>query len=327
MHWLLACSLPSGGPAPEALGAWETTLDEPLPPPVAGVTLVVDPVLPGVTSALTASGLGPGDVAYFFMSGTGPGGGPCPGLFGGACLGLLPKVTRLGSDVADAAGLAVVNVAFPAGLSPGATLWFQAAVPIVGNPAALSQTVELTVEDGCENLDTWDLNPTWLRSELASRVTVGAVGACMGVALARPMLNPVVWDDGDFTPVGWFEDGIANGRSWASWDQVGVDCHHFQVAIEVPSCPFTSVVFKSPWFEGIPINDNLYVYVGSKELYRAGTSYGFDYGGPMEVDTYLIPQVEILEADLVPGTNLIDFVVEEYASWGGLGFVEPEVVF
>lgn len=309
------------GPEP-----WVVEVHDPQPPPPGAVTVAADPVVPGVSSDVRASGLGVGDVAHFFASAAGPGAGPCPGALGGACLGVLPKVVRLGNGVADAAGVATVTVPWPPTLVPSTSLWLQAAVPVPPGPAVLSQVVEVVISDGCENLEAWDLHATWARSEVASRVVAAAVGVCIPAAIGLPVTAPTVWDDGDDTPPGWFEDGLAAGRSWASWDQVGVDCHHFQLVIDVPACPYDEIVVDSPWFEGVPINDNLYVMVDGVERYRAGTSYAFGYGGPMEVDTYLTEPIRLRPDWLTPGVNTIDIVVEEYAAWGGLGFLEAVLI-
>ncbi len=229
---------------------------------------------------------------------------------------------------ADASGTATASWALPPSALPGDTWWIQAVyVDAVG--AVLSQVETVVVEDdGCWDFvpRDWDFAATWERSEIGARVVGDTVGACVGDALMLPTDAAVVWDDGTYTPPSSAADGLADGRSWASWDQVGVDCHLFRLTLEIPECPFGAVALRSPWYRGVPINDNFYVVIDNAIVAVDGTSYGVGYGGPLEVDTYLADPSEIDASWFEPGTNEILIVTEEYASWGGLGFVEPRLV-
>lgn len=174
---------------------------------------------------------------------------------------------------------------------------------------------------------TWDLAPVWERSAMDDRVLATGTGTCMADALRLATAPTGVWDDGVYTPPTSAADGTAAGRSWASWDQVGTDCHLFRLRVQIPSCPFTAVHLQSPWYVGIPINDNLYVYAGGVEIARDGTGYGVGYGGPAEVDTYLMDPVDVPASVLTPGAeNEILLVTEEYAAWGGLGYMDVSLV-
>ncbi|MFZ5478025.1 MAG: hypothetical protein ACOZNI_14720 [Myxococcota bacterium] len=169
---------------------------------------------------------------------------------------------------------------------------------------------------------------TWARSPMADRVAASSVGTCIAAAIALPTDPSWVWDSGDYTPTSSAEDGWASGRTWASWDQVNaVDCHLIELTVEVPDCgEYGALRIASPWYSGMPINDNLYVVVDGSVVYTSGTSYGAGHGGPAETDTWMAEGVEIPLVSLSPGTNTVQLVVEEIASWGGLGYLEPTLV-
>jgi hypothetical protein len=168
---------------------------------------------------------------------------------------------------------------------------------------------------------------TWTRSAMDERVSASSVGTCMADALALPTYPDDVWDNGTYTPASNSADGLAAGRMWASWDQVyTVDCHLFQLTVEVPDCAeYSTLRLDNPWYDGIPINDDVYVYVDGVQLLAAGTQLGAGHAGPAETDTWMAEAVEIPLVSLSPGTNVIDVVVEEIASWGGLGYLEPSL--
>lgn len=199
--------------------------------------------------------------------------------------------------------------------------------------------VTLTVEDpgGLTDVDSlpFDLtvpdgSPTfsWARSAMADRVAATTTGACVPEALALPTDPSWVWDSGDYTPAASAADGLAAGRVWASWDQVNtVDCHLLELTVEVPTCgDYGALQIASPWYDGIPINDNVYVVVDGVIVLQSGTTLGAGHGGPAETDTWMAEGAEIPIVSLSPGTNVVQFVVEEYASWGGLGYLEPTLV-
>lgn len=205
----------------------------------------------------------------------------------------------------------------------------------------IAWTLEVADEDGDVARDArevtwnpstpegWDLDVRWERSAMADRVMAGSMGECLGAALALPTDGGWVWDSGDYTPAGWEVDGLAAGRTWASWDQAGsVDCHLFRLTVTLPECPYSAVRIASPWFTGVPINDNLYIFVDGVEAWRSGTSYdGVSGAGPREVDTWMGGTIPDLPAEFfVPGEQEILLVTEEYASWGGLGYLEATLL-
>ena len=156
-----------------------------------------------------------------------------------------------------------------------------------------------------------------------------SVGACVADAILLSTTPGSVWDSGTWTPASSATEGTAAGRTWASWDQVGaVDCHLFRLTVTLPACGFDAVRLSSPWFEGVPINDNLYVVVGGTTAWYGGTSYGGASGtGPAEVDYWMAGTIADLDRSLfVEGENEILVVTEEYASWGGLGYLEASLV-
>lgn len=169
---------------------------------------------------------------------------------------------------------------------------------------------------------------TWSRSAMDDRVGTEEVGTCIAAALALPTSTSWVWDNGDYSPPDATAEALAAGRSWASWDQVySIDCHLFELEVEVPECgDYGALQVASPWFDGIPINDNIYVVVDGAVVLQAGTDYGAGRGGPVEVDYWLAEHVEIPLISLSPGTNIVDFVVEERVVSGGLGYLEPQLV-
>ncbi|MFZ5477592.1 MAG: hypothetical protein ACOZNI_12520 [Myxococcota bacterium] len=167
---------------------------------------------------------------------------------------------------------------------------------------------------------------TWARSPMSSRVGATAVGACVADALALPTSTSNVWDTGDHTPDS-AETGRDAGRTWASWDQRHtVDCHLVELTVEIPSCgDYGALRIASPWFDGMPINDNIYVMFDGAVILTSGTSYDAGREGPAETDLWLAEAVEIPLMDLEPGTNTVQIVVEEYDTWGGLGYLEPSL--
>ena len=176
---------------------------------------------------------------------------------------------------------------------------------------------------------SWDPMESWERSRMDDRVIAAGVGACTGETIGLPTYADNVWDSGTYTPASSAVDGSAAGRTWASWNQVGtVDCHLFRLTVTLPSCGYSAVRLSSPWFAGVPINDNLYVIVGGSTIWYGGTSYAGAPGtGPAEVDYWMAGSIADLDAALfVQGENDILIVTEEYASWGGMGFLEVQLV-
>ena len=177
--------------------------------------------------------------------------------------------------------------------------------------------------------ESWNLEPRWERSAMADRIQTDTLGACMGAASVLETFPDMVWDSGTYTPDDRRDEGLSAARSWASWDQLAaVDCHLFSLTIELPACGWSGVELTSPWFGGVPINDNLYVLVDGVLVWEGGTSYGIVNGdGPAETDGWLESPIEALPATLLgSGVVTIDLVVEEHEQWGGMGFIEPVLV-
>jgi hypothetical protein len=59
------------------------------------------------------TGAEPGSEVWFLYSLEGIGDGPCPGVIGGLCLDLLPRIRILGSATADGSGAATMTVNVP----------------------------------------------------------------------------------------------------------------------------------------------------------------------------------------------------------------------
>lgn len=113
---------------------------EPTPgqaPPPASLRLTVDPVTAGSPSALHLRGAAPGETVWFASTTSGFGTW-CPPTFGGVCLGILPRVTTLGTAVADATGEATLPFTPPAAAANG-RFGVQAAVQ--GSPIRVSNAV------------------------------------------------------------------------------------------------------------------------------------------------------------------------------------------
>lgn len=212
--------------------------------------------------------------------------------------------TRLAWDPGDGAWAVTLDVVDPTGLTGQDSRGFTLAPPST-TPAF-----------------------TWSRSAMEDRVAATTTGTCIADALALPTDPAWVWDSGDYTPAVSAADGLAAGRTWASWDQVNtVDCHLIELEVTVPECgDFGALQIASPWYSGIPINDNVYVVVDGVVVLQSGTTLGAGHGGPAETDTWMAEGAEIPVVALSPGVNVVQFVVEEYASWGGLGYLEPRLV-
>ncbi len=206
----------------------------------------------------------------------------------------------------------------------GATTWRLEAADTDGDIGADERSVDWAPPTS----EGWDLNAQWERSAMADRVAGASIGSCIGDAIALPTSPAWVWDSGDYTPPGSATEGTAAGRIWASWDQVNsIDCHFFRLTVDVPACGFTAIRLSSPWFLGVPINDNVYIVVDGATIWSGGTTLGGGGGGPAEVDYWMAGTIADLDASLFTvGSNEIDIVTEEYASWGGLGYLEPTLV-
>jgi hypothetical protein len=98
----------------------------PVVAPPGGPLLVTDPWVAGGQVELVVEGAVAGTTVHFVM-GTAVGNGPCPPALGGLCLEVAGNARKLGDDVADANGVAVLPYTVPAGAS-GATVHLQGIV-------------------------------------------------------------------------------------------------------------------------------------------------------------------------------------------------------
>ena len=121
---VVACAtepLPSG----EALTFDDGVMDATLPPPTA-VTLDAPAfATAGAPFALTVPDA-LSDETVFFITGSGPGDGPCPRPLGGYCLDLAPPVAFVGRADTDDGGVATAAIDAPR--FPGAELCYQAVI-------------------------------------------------------------------------------------------------------------------------------------------------------------------------------------------------------
>jgi hypothetical protein len=215
---------------------------------------------------------------------------------------------------------------------------------IIAAHAVVEKTVSGTI--------TPDL--TWQRSAEPTQYCFDGYGGQWTPAegFAIP-LDPqqTVWDNGaesNSTP----NPGHTNtpppipGREYASWyyacndgmSYAGVsDLRRFQATFTLPTgYTVTSGFMHTPSFaDGIPINDNIYIFVNGQLLFWGGTrantigtfqgesgTQGIWNGSgnePLETDGWYLPG-EIPEVtDFVSGTNTIDIFTEENERWGGMG--------
>jgi hypothetical protein len=185
-------------------------------------------------------------------------------------------------------------------------------------------------DTGCSvDLATWELSPHWERSPMADRVQTDEIGTCVAEAAALPTFPGEVWDTGMYTPADLAAEGIEDGRTWASWDQQGdVDCHHLSLRVRLPPCEWSALQLSSPWFEGVAINDNLYLVIDGTAVWTGGTDYDLVNGsGPSETGGWMVGEViEISASVLGEGLQTLHFVVEEREEWGGMGFIEPTLI-
>ncbi len=78
---------------------------------------VLEPPDPGGQLRVRAYGAEPGEMIYLAASSHGPGAGPCPAPMSGQCLDLRGPVNLLARPIADAYGIASVDLRIPPGLS------------------------------------------------------------------------------------------------------------------------------------------------------------------------------------------------------------------
>ncbi|MEK7277312.1 MAG: IS21 family transposase, partial [Chloroflexota bacterium] len=150
----------------------------------------------------------------------------------------------------------------------------------------------------------------WERSRESDTFNGGAIGAGVSAGLQLPTYPENVWDQG----------------TWAYWPQrTAVDIRHFKATFTFPvglDPATTQLKLYYPYYpsDAIPINDNLYVYVNGVHQFTGGTSYNAGRCCGFPTDGWYIPDGVTLtgfQAD----TNTIDIITEEYANWGGLGYL------
>jgi len=162
------------------------------------------------------------------------------------------------------------------------------------------------------------------------------------------LLDPeqLVWDNGTYhTPPGTPSDNFASwnykgfvGTEGPSYDSTyGSDLRRFNAEFEMPGeCTVTGGTLSAVSFDGIPINDNVYVFVNEDLIFWGGTrvytgQMSSTFQGmtgasalrgtvsPAETDRWYIPGTLPALTNLTSGTNDIDVFTEENERWGGLG--------
>lgn len=155
-----------------------------------------------------------------------------------------------------------------------------------------------------------------------------------------------VWDNGTYhTPPGTPSGNFASwnykgtvGTEGPNYDGTyGSDLRRFQAEFTAPSeCTVTGGTLSAVSFDGIPINDNVYVFVNEDLIFWGGTrvytgEMSSTFQGvtgaaaargttsPAETDRWYIPGTLPALTNLTSGTNAIDVFTEENERWGGLG--------
>jgi len=188
---------------------------------------------------------------------------------------------------------------------------------------------------------------TWQRStEPGSTAFFTGYGAAWTPAQGFTIpLDPAqgVWDNGLY-----YNNGVPAGREWASWKYAYTepdggsyagysDLRRFRATFTVPDgYTVTSGSLYTPDFMGgIPINDNVYIFVNGELLFWGGTRVNQIPGGlfegmagiqasrgatePVQTDRWYIPGTIPEVTAFAPGVNTIDVFTEENERWGGMG--------
>ena len=153
----------------------------------------------------------------------------------------------------------------------------------------------------------------------------------------------VVWDNGAYhtppgTPTGnfasWNYKGVVGTQGPSYGSSYGSDLRRFRTTFTMPDgCSVTGGTLSTAGFDGIPINDNVYVFVNEDLVFWGGTRASalptFEgmsgiqalrgAADPPETDRWYIPGTLPPLTNLVGGTNYIDVFTEENERWGGLG--------
>jgi len=158
--------------------------------------------------------------------------------------------------------------------------------------------------------------------------------------------NQIVWDNGTY-----YNNGISDVREWASWKYASSDpdggtyngysdLRRFQATFTIPEGYSITAgsLYALHYTSGIPINDNVYIFVNGSEnlLFWGGTRV---YTGeisnsflgvtgraairgsaePKETDRWYIPGTIPDVMNFESGQNTIDIFTEENERWGGMG--------
>jgi hypothetical protein len=150
-----------------------------------------------------------------------------------------------------------------------------------------------------------------------------------------------VWDNGVY-----YNNSVPAGREWASWEYAYnnggsfddySDLRRFQATFTVPDGYEVTAgsLYAPDYTAGIPINDNVYIFVNEDLLFWGGTRVNQITDGmfqsmagiqalrgesePVETDRWYIPGTIPEVTSFVSGANTIDVFTEENERWGGMG--------
>jgi hypothetical protein len=174
-----------------------------LPPP-RWMDLTVDPVIPGAVTTLRVEYAPPGRTLTLFVVGGSQATALCPPAFAPTCLGVNGPQIAAPTVVADANGVARLDLAVPANVAPGTSLAFQAAVTFAGR-TWLSDVERRQATGGAADVDGDGLSAAdeaTLGTDPLDADTDGDGMDDLDELLAG--CHPLVDDtDGDLLPDGW----------------------------------------------------------------------------------------------------------------------------
>ena len=201
------------------------------------------------------------------------------------------------------------------------------------------------------NEDTYTPELTWMRSTERTSAEVNPVAYFPGLGTQwtkqeafNIALDPSqkVWDNGTYH----FVAGVTT-PSYASWKYAYnwgnsydgySDLRRFNATFSLPAGyeVLSGTLTSAGGFAGIPINDNVFLFLNEELLFWGGTRVsdstvpdtflGVDgvqalRGAvePKETDRWYIPGTFPAVEGFVAGTNALDVFAEENQSWGGMG--------
>ncbi|MFT4623792.1 MAG: hypothetical protein ACI8PZ_002448 [Myxococcota bacterium] len=164
------------------------------------VDLSVGPVVEGEVVDFVVTGAEPLERVYF-ARGSGLGDGPCIGIAGDLCLGILGAPTLLGTATADGAGTARLTVRIPVGLA-GLEAAIQAVIlrgvggvdSVASAPVAFAIEAAPTCDDGVYNGD---------------EEGVDCGGSCIDACPVEDFDRDEDFESGDLSAFDWLLDGPA----------------------------------------------------------------------------------------------------------------------